>query len=91
MQRHSTVPKSRDYSARNAEIGSTEAARRAGRKLASNAEAPNTPATQISVAMSHGGVPNRSLRISEAAIIAQTVPITIQASANAPASLRISR
>lgn len=36
-----------------------EAARRAGRKLASNAEAPNTAATQTSVVTSQGGVPKK--------------------------------
>ena len=66
------------YSARNAEIGSTEAARRAGRKLANNADVPNTAATLTSVVKSHGGVPKSSLRINEAAMIAQPVPITFQ-------------
>src|SRR5262249_45713770 len=58
-----------NYSARNAVIGSTEAARRAGRKLANNAEIPNTAATQARVVISQGGVPKSSLRISEAARI----------------------
>src|ERR1051326_7998337 len=79
------------YSARKAEIGSTEAARRAGRKLASNAEPPNTTATEMSVVTSHGGVPKSSLRINEAATIAHPLPIRIPANANAPASLRMSR
>src|SRR4029450_12720002 len=79
------------YSARRAEIGSTEAARRAGKKLASNADAPNMAATEISVAMSHGGVPKSNLRISEAARIAHPVPITIPASASTPASLKMRR
>src|SRR6185503_20466159 len=80
----------RIYSARRAEIGSTDAARRAGRKLASNADAPNTAATPTSVVMSHGGVPKSNLRIKDAARIAHPVPITIPASANAPASFKIS-
>src|SRR6266545_4366313 len=66
-------PRLQTYSARSAVIGSTDAARRAGRKLANNAEAPKTPATQRSVVRSHGGVPKSILRISEAAMIAHTI------------------
>src|SRR5258708_32230785 len=58
------------YSARNAVIGSTEEARRAGRKLANNADAPNTAATQTRVAISHGGEPKRRLSISKASLSA---------------------
>src|SRR5258708_34370277 len=57
------------YSARNAVIGSTEAPRRPGRKLANNADAPNTAATQTRVPISLGVRPRGSLRIGEAAMI----------------------
>ena len=49
------------YSARNAWIGSIDAARRAGITLAIRAAPPRRAATVTSVATSHGGVSNSSL------------------------------
>src|SRR5579871_5101747 len=79
------------YSARNASTGFTEAARRAGRKLAISAERPRTAATATSVGTSQDWMPKSSLRISVVAASELTRPARIPASVSQPASFRINR
>jgi hypothetical protein len=79
------------YSARRASTGLTEAARRAGIKLASSEEMPSTPATAASVGTSQVRTPNRRPRISVAAATEHPRPITTPAPISPPASFRISR
>src|ERR1700751_898752 len=52
------------YSARRASTGFTDAARRAGRKLAASDASPSNTDTQTKVAASHACTPNNRLRMS---------------------------
>jgi len=62
------------HSARNASVGFTDAARRAGRKLAAIDASPSNAATQLRVAASHACNPNNGFRISSDAPSEQTNP-----------------
>src|SRR5208337_508078 len=79
------------YSVRSASMGFTEAALRAGTKLASNAARPSTPATPTRVGISQLLTPNSIFRASAAAAMAATAPTLIPSAASHPASFRIIR
>ena len=66
-------------------------ARRAGIKLASNAETPSTAATPASVVKSQACTPKSRLRIRVAAATEQPSPVIIPRPVTHPASFRISR
>lgn len=80
----------RCYSERRASTGLTEAARRAGMKLARRAAMPSRPATAARVARSHERTPNSSPRIRVAAATEHTRPIAMPKPVNSPASFRMS-
>src|SRR5713101_4510304 len=62
------------HSARSASVGFTNAARRAGRKLAAIDASPDNTATQPRVTASQACTPNNRLRIDSAAPTEQTSP-----------------
>ena len=70
------------YSSRSACTGFTDAARRAGKKLAIKDAAASTSATQASVAGSQARTPNSRLRISIEVPMEASTPKTTPAPAN---------
>src|SRR5215470_9498149 len=74
------------YSDRNASVGFTDAARRAGRKLAASDANPSNTTTQTSVVGSHASTPNNRLRVRTDAPTEQTSPMASPAPVKRPAS-----
>ena len=79
------------YSARKASTGFTDAARRAGRKLATADARPSKTATPPKVIPSHACTPNSSLRINIDVPTEQTSPIANPATVSHPACRMMSR
>src|SRR5271156_3529424 len=77
----------RPYSACRASTGLTEAARRAGMKLAKSAARASTAATAPSVIASQAWVPKSRERISEPVATEQSKPAPMPIAASHPASL----
>src|ERR1700761_5417125 len=89
MQSHFRLPvgtHQRAYSARKASTGFTEAARCAGRKLATTEANPSETATHVRVIASHACTPKSSLRIDIDAPIEQISPIASPTAVSHPAS-----
>ena len=77
------------YSVRRASTGFTDAARRAGTKLAIAAAIPSIMATATSVGASQELTPNSSFRANVAAVTEPTAPSPMPNAANPPASFKI--
>jgi hypothetical protein len=75
------------HSARNASVGFTDAARRAGRKLAAIDASPSSKVTQPRVTASPAFTPNNRLRISKDAPTEQTSPIANPVPVSHPACI----
>ena len=78
------------YSDRSASTGFTDAALRAGMKLATSADTARTAATDTIVATSQERTPNSKPLISVAAASEPARPKAMPTTVNHPASLRIS-
>jgi hypothetical protein len=73
------------YSARNASVGFRDAARHAGKKLATNDASPKSAATLVNVKASHARTPKSRLRITMEVPAEQASPIASPAIVNNPA------